>query len=69
MIWYTIPQAAERVHRDPETIRRWLREERLTFHRSDIDGQRYVTETELLQVEMHLRNRQRETRISTAIAS
>jgi transposase len=55
VIWLTIPQAAARVGRSPETIRRWIRLGRLTGLRNPIDHQVYVRETQLLDVERDAR--------------
>lgn len=51
MICYTIDQAAERVHRNPETIRRWIRQQRLKAIFEPITGMRYVREDDLLAAE------------------
>jgi excisionase family DNA binding protein len=51
VIGHTIPQAAERVGRSEETIRRWIRTGRLRAVRNPIDRQRYVLESELLDAE------------------
>lgn len=51
MIAHTIPQAAERVGRSADTIRQWIRDGHLIAVRNDIDGQRYVSDDQLLEVE------------------
>ncbi|WP_088312399.1 helix-turn-helix domain-containing protein [Kineosporia sp. R_H_3] len=51
MIWLTIPQAAARVGRKVDTIRRWVAVGDLTAIRNPIDRQRYVREEQLLDVE------------------
>jgi predicted site-specific integrase-resolvase len=72
MIGYTVPQAAERVGRDVQTIRRWIREGRLSSILG-VDGHRYVWENDLLDAERDARQAQRFTRfaypqVSTACA-
>lgn len=64
MIGYTIPQAAERVGRDPETIRRWIRTHRLPAI-DGADGNRYVWEDDLLAAERDARRTQRSTRFTS----
>jgi hypothetical protein len=61
VIWHSIEQAAERVHRDPETIRRWIREERLAAKREPISGRRYVEEEALLAAELGARIQRQES--------
>ncbi|GAB6899384.1 MerR family transcriptional regulator [Kineosporia succinea] len=55
MICYTIDQAAQRVHRTPETIRRWIRQEMLVATFEPITGMRYVQEEHLLVAERESR--------------
>lgn len=62
MIAHTIPQAAERVGRSVDTIRAWIRDGRLVAIRNDIDGQRYVSDDQLVEVERAMRQAQRATR-------
>ena len=62
MIWYTIPQAAERVGRKVDTIRQWVRDGDVAAPRNPIDGQRYILEAQLLDVERDKRRAQRVTR-------
>lgn len=64
MIWYTLGQAAERVNRDPETVRRWVRTGLLAAVKNPIDGKRYVREDHLLDVERDARRAQRLTRMA-----
>lgn len=64
MILHSIEQAAERVHRDPETIRRWIRQGSLTAITEPITGRRYVDEEALLAAERGARMHQRQTRFS-----
>jgi hypothetical protein len=61
VIWYTIEQAAERVHRDPETIRRWIRQKRLAAELEPISGRRYVEEEALLAAELGARMHRQES--------
>ena len=44
----TVPQAARRVRRNPETIRRWIREGRLRARR--VGTQHLIEETDLLSL-------------------
>lgn len=62
MIAHTIPQAAERVGRSVDTIRQWIRSGRLVAVLNPIDGQRYVSDEQLLDVERDMRRNQRATR-------
>ncbi len=62
MIGYTIPQAAERVGRSEETIRRWIRTGKIRAVRNPIDRQRYVLESELLDAERAARLAEQATR-------
>lgn len=62
MIWLTIPQAAARVARKPDTIRQWISDGRLTAVKNPIDRQRYVREDQLLDVERACRAAARATR-------
>ena len=57
MIALTIPQAAARVGRRPDTIRQWIADGDLLAIRNPIDGQRYVREDQLLDVERARRAR------------
>lgn len=41
----TVPQAARRTRRNPETIRRWIREGKLTAHK--IGAQHVIEEADL----------------------
>ncbi len=61
MILYTIEQAAERVHRDPETIRRWIRQGALRAELEPISGRKYVEESALLAAERGARMHRRES--------
>lgn len=62
MIAHTIPQAAQRVGRSVDTIRTWIREGHLTAIRNHIDGQRYVSDDQLVDVERNMRQAQHATR-------
>lgn len=62
MIWYTIPQAAARVRRKPDTIRKWIRQGWVTAIRNPIDGNRYIPEGPLLEAERRARLAAAETR-------
>jgi len=42
----TVPEAAQRVHRDPETIRRWIRGGRLRSHK--VGTQHIIEEADLI---------------------
>jgi excisionase family DNA binding protein len=44
----TVPEAARRVHRNPETVRRWIREGRLRARR--IGTQHLIEEADLREV-------------------
>ena len=69
MIALTIPQAAARVGRRPDTIRRWIADGDLLAVRNPIDGHRYVREDQLLDVERSRRAAQRATRTIAQEAS
>jgi predicted site-specific integrase-resolvase len=60
MIWHTIEQAAERVHRDPETIRRWIRQG-LTYRTEPVTGRRYVEDEALMAAERGARMQRRQS--------
>jgi len=45
MTMLTVPEAARRVHRNPETVRRWIREGRLRYTR--VGTQYLVDEADL----------------------
>lgn len=62
MIAHTLPQAAQRVGRSVDTIRTWIREGHLVAVRNDTDGQRYVSDDQLVDVERGMRQAQRATR-------
>jgi excisionase family DNA binding protein len=62
MIWYTPDQAAERVSVSAHTVKRWIREERLTVTRNQIDGQDYVSEAELVALDRLMRQKQKNSR-------
>lgn len=61
MILHTIEQAAERVHRDQETIRRWIRQGALEARLEPISGRKYVEEEALLAAERGARLHRRES--------
>jgi len=44
----TVPEAARRLHRDPETVRRWIRSGRLRARK--IGTQHVIEETDLAEV-------------------
>lgn len=60
MTWHTIREAAERVNRHPETIRRWIRTGQLTT--ITLTGDRYIRETDLLDCERRHRQAAQATR-------
>jgi Helix-turn-helix domain len=66
VIALTVDQAAQRVRRDPKTIRRWIREKRLDAIWEPITGQKYVWEEDLLQAERLARLGQRSARFTSA---
>jgi excisionase family DNA binding protein len=45
----TVPEAARRVHKDPETVRRWIRSGKLRSHR--IGTQHLIDEDDLSALE------------------
>ena len=55
MIAYTIPQAAARIFRDETDVRAWIASGHLIAVRSPIDGQEYIEETHLVDVEHAMR--------------
>lgn len=57
----TIEQAAARVGRSPETIRRWIRQGRLTVIEHPLLPSRWVDVDELLEVERQARRAKRAT--------
>lgn len=65
MIWHTIEQAAERVHRDPETIRRWIRQGTLSYRAEPITGRRYVEDEALMAAELGARMHRRQSWFTT----
>jgi excisionase family DNA binding protein len=65
VIAHTIAQAAARVGRSVDTIREWIRDGHLTAVTHPIDGQRYVSEDHLVDVERDMRQRQQATRAVT----
>lgn len=44
----TVPEAAERIHRDPETVRRWIRSGRLRARK--IGTQHVIEEADLAEL-------------------
>lgn len=44
----TVPQAAQRVNRNPETIRRWIRSGRLRAHK--VGTQHVIAEADLIEL-------------------
>ncbi len=61
MILHSIEQAAERVHRDPETIRRWIRQGRLAARLEPISGLRFVEDEALMLAEQGARRARKAT--------
>lgn len=63
MIWHTIAQAAERVHREERTIRTWVRNGDLPVKAHPlVPGVVFVDEGDLLDTERAIRRRARATR-------
>jgi predicted site-specific integrase-resolvase len=65
MILHTIEQAAERVHRDPATIRRWIRTGILHAELEPLSGRKYVEDEALMAAERGARLHQRAGRFTT----
>jgi len=45
----TVPEAARRLHRDPETVRRWIRSGRLRAHK--VGTQHVIEEADLAEAD------------------